>query len=510
MELELKTSSLDTYAAANRITLTQEEAAETIVPDYCPDIARIVCSDASAYLHSREIREGKAEVSGMVRVHVVYMPEGEKGLRSLEVTLPFAAGSEKGSFSSCSHLAAEAEVGALDVRMLNPRKISTRCKLMLRMTGHQKQQVLITEDVVAEDRLCLEKLREKQSLVLLSHIAEKDFNFSDEMLLSPGRKGAAELLSADIQSTVSDTKIVGNKLAVKGSFRVTLLYRTQEGDCACSGGELPFSQILEADGMGEGAAAQVFLQLTGSDLQLSGEDPDGRTVAVTLYVHTTAYIHQHQEVSLLKDLYSTLYQTGYEAQSLQLTESRDTMLRRQTVRELMEIGVVPESVLMLTARCGPVSVGREGHTGVLRTNVNLKALYQDEGGAVLMAERTTEVSCHLDVPEECHVSAEAVCGEEVQGSIGERGIEVRLCVDFAVCMEQSVKRIGISAVRVEQPKDTAHAPSLVLRCLHHQENLWDMAKTYHTTIPAILAANQLEREEDVPYEQLLLIPKKRA
>ena len=42
MELELKTSSLDTYAAANRITLTQEETAETIVPDYCPDIDRIV------------------------------------------------------------------------------------------------------------------------------------------------------------------------------------------------------------------------------------------------------------------------------------------------------------------------------------------------------------------------------------------------------------------------------------------------------------------------------------
>ena len=380
MELELKTSSLDTYAAMNSIALTQEEAAETIVPDYCPDIARIVSSDANAYLHSREIREGKAEVSGMVRVHVVYMPEGEKGLRSLEVTLPFSAGSEKGSFPSCSHLAAEAEVGALDVRMLNPRKISTRCKLMLRMTGHQRQQMVITEDVVAEDGLCLEKRREKQNLVLLSHIAEKDFTFSEEMLLSPGRKGAAELLSTGIQTTVSDAKIVGNKLVVKGSFRVTLLYRAQDGDCACSGGELPFSQILDAEGVGEGAAAQVSLQLTGSDFQLSGEDPEGKTVAVTLYVHTTAYLHQHQEVSLLKDLYSTLYQTCYEAQSLQVTEARDSMLRRQTVRELMEVGVVPESVLMLTTRCGPVSVGREGHTSVLRTNVNLKALYLDEGG----------------------------------------------------------------------------------------------------------------------------------
>ena len=512
MELELKTSSLDTYEAVNSITLTQEESAETIVPDYCPDIARIVSADAVAYLHSREIRDGKADVSGMVRVHVVYMPEGEKGLRSLEVTLPFASGSEKGTFPSCCHLAAEAAVGALDVRMLNPRKISTRCKLMLRMTGHKKQQLVLTEDVAAEEWLCLEKRREKQSLVRLAHIAEKDFTFSDEVMLSPGRKGAAELLSGNIQSVVSDAKVVGNKLVIKGSFRLSILYRTQEGDCACSGAELPFSQILDAEDVGEGADAQVALQLTGADLQISGEDPEGRTVAVTLYVHTTAYLHQHQEVSLLKDLYSTKYQTEYEARSLQLTEVRDTMLRRQTVRELLEIGVVPESVLMLTTRCGDVSVGRESHSSVLRTNVNLKALYRDEGGAVLMAERTVEVSCHLDLPEECHVSAEALCGEDLQSSIGERGIEVRFCVDFAVCMEQKVKRIGISAVKVEKdtPKDNANAPSLVLRCLHRQESLWDMAKTYHTTIHDILAANQLEREEDIPYDQLLLIPKKRA
>ena len=512
MELELKISALDTYEAVNSMTLTQEETAETIVPDYCPDIARIVRADGNAYLHSREIRDGKAELSGMVRVHVVYMPEGEKGLRSLELTLPFASASEKGSFPHCRHLAAEAEVGALDVRMLNPRKISTRCKLMLRMTGHEKQQLMITEDVEAEDGLCLEKRREMQKLVLLSHIAEKDFTFSDEMLLSPGRKGAAELLTSSIQSTVSDAKVVGNKLVVKGSFRLTLLYRTQDGDCACSGAELPFSQILDVEGVGEGATAQVSLQLTGSDLQLSGEDPEGRTVAVTLYVHATAYLHQHEEVSLLKDLYSTQYQTGYEAQPLQLTEVRDTMLRRQTVRELLEIGVVAESVLMITTQCGAVSVGREGHNSVLRTNVNLRALYQDEGGAVLMAERTVEVSCHLDLPEECHVKAEAFCVEDAQSSIGDRGIEVRFCVDFAVCMEQKVKRIGISGVKVdtETPKDTANAPSLVLRCIHRQESLWDMAKTYHTTIPAILAANQLEREEDIPYDQLLLIPKKRA
>ena len=42
MELELKKTSLDIYEAGGELTLTQEETAETIVPDHCPDIARII------------------------------------------------------------------------------------------------------------------------------------------------------------------------------------------------------------------------------------------------------------------------------------------------------------------------------------------------------------------------------------------------------------------------------------------------------------------------------------
>ena len=77
MELELKKTSLDAYETGGELTLTQEETAETIVPDYLPDIARIIETEGRVFLHSRELRDGKAEVSGTVRVTVLYTPEGE-------------------------------------------------------------------------------------------------------------------------------------------------------------------------------------------------------------------------------------------------------------------------------------------------------------------------------------------------------------------------------------------------------------------------------------------------
>ena len=55
MELELKKECLDTYELGEPQTLTQEETAETIVPDYCPDIARIIDGEGRVFLHRREV-----------------------------------------------------------------------------------------------------------------------------------------------------------------------------------------------------------------------------------------------------------------------------------------------------------------------------------------------------------------------------------------------------------------------------------------------------------------------
>ena len=236
MELELKKTCLDAYEAGGELTLTQEETAETIVPDYCPDIARIIETAGRVELHTREVRDGRGSVSGAVRVTVLYTPEGEGGIRTLEFAMPFTAETEGRALPECAALLAETAPEFLETRMLNPRKVFTHCKLVTRLTAFVKKPLCFTTDVEAGEDLRVEKKRETQHAVLLTHIAEKDFTFSGQMDLSPGREGAAEILTHQADGTVTEVKVVGNKLVFKGIFNVNLLYRTADGRCCAASG----------------------------------------------------------------------------------------------------------------------------------------------------------------------------------------------------------------------------------------------------------------------------------
>lgn len=511
MELELKKTTLDNYESSGEVTLTQEETTEVIVPDYCPDIARIIAADSKVYIHSRELRDGKANIAGTVRVTVLYTPDGEGGIRTLEFAMPFNAESDNRALADCVFLDADTHTEFLESRMLNPRKVFTHCKLVTRLTGYQKASLCFCTDLEAEDRFCVEKRQEQQRVTLLTHIAEKDFTFTEEMNLSPGREGAAELLNSQVCGSVTESKIVGSKLIFKGVFSVSLLYRSVDGKYYTTSSELPFSQIMEVEGASEGCIPSLRLQMTGTDLQIDGDDAEGRQIAVTLYLHAIALLREEQEITLLNDLYSTSYETAYEAAPLNMTGFYETFTRRHTVREVLEIGVVADSILSLSASCGAVSVSREGETTVLRTEANVRAMYLDEGSVPLVVERSFDITSQLELPEDCKVSASAVCQEEIQGSLGDRGIEVRFPVDFRAEAVSRLKKICISSAKLdtESTKETVGAPSLVLRCLGRQESAWDLAKKYNTTIAMILAANQLE-DGEIPREKLLLIPRKRA
>ena len=88
MELELCKETYSCYEALPPLVETREQSTETIVPDYSPDIARIVEGNGCLFVRSREIADGRVSVSGSLRVTLLYIADAAADSRAFRTRFP--------------------------------------------------------------------------------------------------------------------------------------------------------------------------------------------------------------------------------------------------------------------------------------------------------------------------------------------------------------------------------------------------------------------------------------
>ncbi len=513
MEFELKKEMLRFYEFSTVSTAVHEESTETIVPDYCPDIARVIDSDGKVFIRSKDIQGDKAIVTGSVKITVLFTPEGENGIRNLEFALPFNTSLSNKDFEHCQCLFAGISVQSIETKSLNPRKIFTRVLLAVRLQGLRSTQAAFCSDIQAEPALGIAQMMKEEELNLITAYTEKDFTFTDEIAISSGKDAALEILSSSITPCVRETKIFGTKLIVKGVLWTELLYRTEQQTVSSVCAELPFSQILETEEVPETAVPTVLVQLSGMDYHIgSDENPDDRhRITLAVYLSAQAYIRRQVSLRCIRDVYSTAYHVTPTMEMLQCTGGIDTAVRRQTMRQVVEVGVVPAAVLSAAVSFDAVNVSREESTAVLQTMAHVKLMFLDEGNVPLMAERQIECTCRTEVPSEFNCTASVCYGGDMTTAIAGGGIEVRFSADFTVESSERKQMLALSdlSVDTEHPKDTSALPSVVLRLFEEEESLWEIAKRYSTTTEIIRSANDLAEDRTCSAGQMLLIPRKR-
>lgn len=97
MECGLQWKDITCWDEVPRLTLTHEETLEAAIPDYCPDMGRVVEASGTLCLRSITARSGSLELKGTVRVTVLYTSEESVGLRSLTQAVPFVCTAENRS-----------------------------------------------------------------------------------------------------------------------------------------------------------------------------------------------------------------------------------------------------------------------------------------------------------------------------------------------------------------------------------------------------------------------------
>ena len=301
--MEFERDTIISYETAAEVTLCQEETLESIVPDACPDILRIVDVCGQATISGKQAREGVAQVTGMVRASILYQPEGGGGLRRMEVGLPFTCQAEAPGLTEAGTILASPRLRRAEARALNPRKVLLRVDLAVDVTACQPVERAVCCGVTnpEENGVCQRQHQGEHYQVCA--VQEKPFTFSEQVRLQSSTGEVPVLLAARVQPVCTESKLIGTKLIFKGMVELYLLLQEPGGGLATSHESMPFSQIIEVTQAGEEGDCQVEVEV--ASFRCEPAPGDGRELEVSLELLAQAQVRSHRPVTLLQDLYST-------------------------------------------------------------------------------------------------------------------------------------------------------------------------------------------------------------
>ena len=454
MECGLQWKDITCWDEVPRLTLTHEETLEAAIPDYCPDMGRVVEASGTLCLRSITARSGSLELKGTARVTVLYTSEESVGLRSLTQAVPFVCTSENRPLAACQVLWAAGRLLLCEAQALTPRRLSLRLMPEWTVCGYTCTTV----------QLCC-GVEEDPALRLLCRLYPQ----------------------------VASCQLVGAKLLVKGELTLCALYRCQQQKLHTYTAAVPFSQIVDSPAGGEEGDVAARVQLIcGEARLLRTEESSGFSVSAELRL--LLRITRKETVSCVTDLYSTHCGTKLETAERSLPLAPERPVRQEAVQHL-DFGRQRPFVFVTDTACAPSA----GEDGTPCADVRMRLLYLDEEEAPAVTEKMAQLP--LGEGEVC-----TLCGAPEVAFTGS-GCDLRQAVAVSPAAAPRETLSTVSAVQCLPEQENARRPSLVMRRLAPGETLWDAAKQYRTDEELIRAVNQLE-EGTVP-DKMLLIPRVR-
>ena len=497
MELQFNKTIIPYLSTLKREVQTQELTQEVRLTDGMPDIGKILASWGQILLRGKHWNGGGAGANGGVMVWVLYEPEDDTGVQCMETWLPFQMKWDFDDMGRDGSLWVQPLLRSVDARSLSARKIMVRSGIgLLGQAMLPVDAEIYTPNEVPQD-ICL--LKNTYPMMLPKEAGEKEFSLEETLSLPSSSPAINKILRYTAQPELTDSKVVGDKVVMRGAVNLTLLYLDADGQIHNKGFELPFSQYAQLDHEYSGnASAKICLAVTVLELEQAEEENLNLKTGLTgQYV-----ICDRSDIELVEDAYSLNRALTPAVTNLQLP----TVLDRQTdtVRGEHTVdmnGIQPVDVTFYPDH--PQLYRQSDKLGATLSGV-FQILGYDQDGSL----RGGVSRWQSDMP----LSADSAVGAQMSvqptgtpqampapDGVGVRGDMLSDTEFFALEGMPMLTGMELGQWQESNPD----RPSLIIRRAG-DNRLWDIAKQTNSTVEAIEKTNNLQQEPTA--DQLLLIP----
>ncbi len=483
---------------------------ELIVPDYLPDVKKIIRVDAFPITSDVKAEREKIVFTGQIEYAIVYLPESSQSLRCLRSISDFEQVFEvRGVDESCRVFTTD-KLSYLNCKILNSRKLMLGVGIVFDTTVERDQELsLVAPAQCAEYKVeCVEISHDCSTF---AGEGRSLFSVEEELEIGDAKQPAAMLVYTSCTPVMLDSKTVGGKILVKGELKVRSLYLIdmETGKLDSVENSVPFNQIVEVPGIDENSLCVFDIKCLSSDYALyengAGEN---RIISLNANIQIDCAAYQTVQLELVSDAYCPVNAFSVHNSTVDFERQCDTVSDTISVKGDLATEEDIEAVLSTSGVAYVTGCTVENGALVVKGDVSLSVIYKESEGEVEGDDTTIPFSAELALPltcseYRCRAQAELVNISYIISSA--RTVELRATVQVSGIVRCINQVELIDDIQLSDEDTHRSNDYLVLYYSKPNEKLWDIAKRYSSTVAKLKSVNNLS--DDFTEGQMILIPR---
>ena len=503
--MSLNCSYKDITWSEYSLSKTESTSCDTdmIVPDAKSDIAKIISAKGDAYVLNSDCTNGRVTINGEVKFNVLYIGDEDSGrINSITKSAPFSL------VTSCPDAAenittiAEVCSSSCSVSLVNSRRLRVSASVVLSIIcckTMQKSALVSAEGAQSISR--------DVKLTSMQLITKKELSLSESLDLPTGKSPITEILRSSASVTSYETKVLNNKLVIKGNILASILYLS---DSAISEAaiEMPFTEVVDAEGVSPLFKTNVKVSSSECDItpdtDLSGEY---KMVNISLVLDVIITSSKEEAVTLITDAYLPRGAVKKEIETIVLQSLSDDIREEEFVKDSLPLTKgLPPILRVFDSCCSLSEISFDPESGVASGFAEVTILYISSDPAAPIASFSSKVAFnHKTMVENaenvkadsCHLSYSVVSNDNV---------DVRLNIRFLVT-EADKESISFFTSLEEGKYEPMDRASIIISFATDTDSVWDIAKRHNIPVNDLISANALSPDAPLKKGEKLIIPR---
>lgn len=498
-------------------TVIKEVNADCTLPDYLPDVSRILRADARVCRAGKYINGSSLEYDGTVNFSIIYST-ADGIVKNAEFSSDYGGSMPLGDFSGDCSVDADTELDSVTVRLQNPRKLSAKARVSVsaQINCLDCASPAVTGRTGGGDDIRCKT--ENIDCCFGIEASDTDVSVSEDIAIASPLPAIDEIVSVFLDPYLYEIKAGDGVINYKGNAVANILYSAAEEDPSAPKTyvslirRIPVSGEAIAEGATENCVCTGNICITSLAYR-KAEDASGEDRTAEIDFSYSAYFDAYKNVKseITTDMYSTEYESSTEMKTLSYrcaVSGKSFNFSDSACTELPDDDLTTVAAI----RAGATVTGAEKSGGKLIFTGNTEIYAILSGGGVYMGKMfSSPFRAETDatmIPDDFDFSANAsVIDIKGRTADGKLCADMEIMISYIVFGKKECNSVSVLSLMRDKPRKTDRGAKIIMYYPSKGETLWDIAKKYGTTEAEIASANGLSGEPD---GSVLMIPSKAA